>query len=177
MDNRTIELSLSLSEQQIKDLLRFHETTEDDQGYDVPRERMKSLARAGLIRSLGFRRYEFTDAGLCAVERLKGTQETPSLDERMKAAGMTPVSQMLIRGPLDGVLAHAGVHDLATFLQWVEMKRAEYLKMQARYDLGEKAEDDLYEWVIAHCSVFTQVHVTLKAALGQRSSDKAESVH
>jgi hypothetical protein len=179
MGNRTIELSLSLSEQQIKDLLRFHETTEDDQGYDVPLDRMKSLARAGLIRSLGFRRYEFTDVGMHAVESLQADPDGPSLDERMKAANLIPVSQMLARGPLDGILKHAGVNDLETFRQWVEMKRAEYLKMQARYDLKEKSEDDeLYEWVLAHSAVFTLVHINLKAALASPvAQEKPESLH
>lgn len=70
MSNHAIEVHVSLTEQQSKDLLRFFETTEDGQGYDVPAERMKSLASIGLIRSLGFSRYEFTDVGNSVVERL-----------------------------------------------------------------------------------------------------------
>ncbi|AVX93263.1 hypothetical protein [Pseudomonas psychrophila] len=67
MTEQMIEVPLMLTEQQRRDVLRFHETTEDDQGYDVPADRMKSLARVGLIRSIGFKRYEFTDAGLAVV--------------------------------------------------------------------------------------------------------------
>lgn len=72
MTSQTIEVSVSLTEQQTKDLKRFFETTEDNQGYDVPADRMKSLSRAGLVRSLGFSRYEFTDVGNQVVERLNG---------------------------------------------------------------------------------------------------------
>ncbi|MBX8557054.1 hypothetical protein K5D56_21555 [Pseudomonas cichorii] len=67
MTEQMIEVPLMLTEQQRRDVLRFHETTEDDQGYDVPADRMKSLARVGLIRSIGFKRYEFTDSGLAVV--------------------------------------------------------------------------------------------------------------
>jgi hypothetical protein len=166
MGNQTVEVSISLSEQQSRDLLRFHETTEDDQGYDVPAERMKSLAALGLIRSKGFRRYEFTDVGDSVVERLNAKPDSETLDERMKAAGMFTVSQMMGAAPMDVFIKHAGVNDLDSFLKWVEMKRAEYVRMQARYDLGEKPkDDDMYEWVIAHNAVFAAVHVNLKAAM------------
>jgi hypothetical protein len=71
MSSHAIEVSVSLTEQQSRDLLRFHETTEDGQGYDVPAERMKALARVGLIRSTGFKRYEFTNVGSSVVTRLR----------------------------------------------------------------------------------------------------------
>lgn len=92
------------------------------------------------------------------------------LDERMRAAGMFTVAEMLKGTPLDAFTKHAGVCDMDTFGQWLEMKRAEYLKMQARYDLGERDKsDDLYEWVIAHLAVFTEAHVNFRAALAQPS--------
>lgn len=71
MTEQMIEVPLALTEQQRTDVLRFHETCEDDQGYDVPKARMKALARVGLVRSLGFGRYEFTDAGLALVEAVQ----------------------------------------------------------------------------------------------------------
>ncbi|KPB36899.1 hypothetical protein PsaNZ64_00695 [Pseudomonas syringae pv. actinidiae] len=71
MSDTTVEVSISLTEQQSKDLQRFYETTEDGQGYDVPADRMKSLARVGLVRSLGFSRFEFTDVGDSFVEQLR----------------------------------------------------------------------------------------------------------
>lgn len=91
--------------------------------------------------------------------------EGKSLDDRLKAAGMFSVAELLAGAPLDGFMTHAGMRDLATFIQWVEMKRAEYLRIQGRYDLGEKTKDDLYEWTVAHSAVFAEVHLNLKAAL------------
>lgn len=44
MSSLTIEVSMSLTEQESIDLKRFCETSEDGQGYDVPSERMKALA-------------------------------------------------------------------------------------------------------------------------------------
>ena len=38
-----------------------------------------------------------------------------SLDERMRAAGMMPLSEMLEKSPLGKFSAHAGVTDLASF--------------------------------------------------------------
>jgi hypothetical protein len=170
MSSQVIEVSLSLSELQVKDLQRFHETTEDGQGYDVPPERMTSLARAGLIRSTGFSRYEFTDAGSAVVKRLEAKPESVLLDERLKAAGMYSVAEMLKGAPLDQFLTHNGVHDIDTFFQWVEMKRSEYLRMWARYELGDKPKGDLYEWVCAHQAVFSEVHVNLKAVIANQDS-------
>ncbi|MGO2147719.1 hypothetical protein ACT3R4_17665 [Halomonas sp. AOP7-E1-9] len=75
MRSQTIEVSVSLTEQESEDLKRFCETSEDGQGYDVPSERMKALARLGLIRSLGFSRYEFTTVGNSVVKRLIVTEK------------------------------------------------------------------------------------------------------
>ena len=104
------------------------------------------------------------------LRAIVNTPDDLGLDERMKAAGMFTVAELLKGAPLDAVMTHAGVKDLETFAQWIEMKRAQYLTMQARYDLGEKAPDDLHEWVVAHSAVFTEVHVNLKAAIAGDSS-------
>ncbi len=66
-----VKVPLKLTEQQARDIQRFYDTCEDGQGYDVPKDRMKSLARLGLTRSLGFGRYELTDAGDSAVNELR----------------------------------------------------------------------------------------------------------
>jgi len=66
-----ISVPIILTEQQERDVLRFCDTCEDGQGYDVPKDRMKSLARIGLIRTTGFSRYEITDAGNAVVEGLR----------------------------------------------------------------------------------------------------------
>lgn len=67
---RVIAVPVKISEQQERDILRFLDTCEDDQGYDVPKYRMKSLARLGLIRPTGFSRYEITDVGDAVIEIL-----------------------------------------------------------------------------------------------------------
>ncbi|MFJ3685609.1 hypothetical protein [Pseudomonas sp. NPDC090208] len=95
------------------------------------------------------------------------TEAAQSADERMKAAGMFTVAELLSGTPLDGLVKHAGVNDLATFAQWVEMKRTQYLKQHAAYELGDKPKDDMYEWMVAHCAVYTEVHVNLKAAMAE----------
>lgn len=165
MTNKTIELTVTLTEQQERDLQRFHETSEDGQGYDVSADRMTSLARVGLIRSTGFSRYEFTDMGTSVIERLIANEDKLGLDERLKAAEMFSVADMLSGGSLDWAHRHAGVHDLDTFLQWLEMRRGEMLRLQGRYDLGEKAKDEMYEWVCSHSAVFSEVHINFKAAI------------
>lgn len=100
-----------------------------------------------------------------------------SLDDRMKAAGMFTVAQLLAGAPLDAFVKHAGVHDIASFGQWAEMRRAEFLTLSARYELGDKPKDDLYEWVLAHSAVFSEVHVNLKAALAGESPEQLYAVH
>lgn len=104
-------------------------------------------------------------AALIATPAQEVRQEA-GLDERLTQAGMLSVAQLLKGAPLDAFIKHAGVHDLSTLLQWAEMRRGECLRMMARYDLGEKDKgDDLYEWTVAHCAVFTELHVNLRAAL------------
>lgn len=68
--SRELAVTIKITAQQEEDILRFFDTCEDGQGYDVPKPRMKSLARLGLIRSTGFSRYEITDAGDSAIEKL-----------------------------------------------------------------------------------------------------------
>lgn len=165
MSSISIDVSVTITQEQSKDLLRFFETTEDAQGYDVPADRMKSLARAGLVRSLGFSRYEITAVGASVLKRLNAKLDNQTLDARLKAAGMFSVSALLAGVPLDCFVRQAGVCDLSTFAQWVEMRRGEMLRHQALYDLGDKPKDDLYEWVTAHSAVFAEVHVNLKAAI------------
>lgn len=86
------------------------------------------------------------------------------LDERLEAAGMLTVAQILAGAPLDAFIRHAGVHDLATFGQWLEMRRAESVRLQARFALEKRDGDELYEWVIAHAAAFSEVTLNFRAA-------------
>lgn len=106
------------------------------------------------------------DAALAELAALKGGQDDADLAQRMKAAGMLSVAELMAGQPLDGFQRHAGVHDLATFAQWLEMRRTECLKMHARFQLeGREDDDELYEWVIAHSAVFNEAHINFKAAI------------
>lgn len=91
--------------------------------------------------------------------------EAGTLAERMKAAGMMTVDELLAGAPLDAFTRHAGVNSLETFAQWLEMRRREYVTMQAKRTLDKLEDDDLYEWVLAHAGVFSEVHVNFKAAM------------
>jgi hypothetical protein len=84
---------------------------------------------------------------------------------------MTGVAELLKGAPLDAFIKHAGVNDLGSLLQWAEMRRAECLRAMAQYDLGEKDKsDDMYEWTVAHCAAFTELHVNLRAAIATPQS-------
>ncbi|HCF2990413.1 hypothetical protein ACRCPT_06985 [Pseudomonas aeruginosa] len=86
------------------------------------------------------------------------------LDERLEAAGMLTVAQILAGAPLDAFIRHAGVRDLASFGQWLEMRRAESVRLQARFALEKRDDDELYEWVIAHAAAFSEVAINFRAA-------------
>lgn len=86
------------------------------------------------------------------------------LADRMRAAGMLTIDEMLSGAPLDRFIQHAGVTDLETFGQWLDMKCREFLSMQASRELERKQDDDLYEWVLAHAAVFQEARINFKAA-------------
>src|SRR3546814_6690582 len=53
-----------------------------------------------------------------------------SLDARMKAAAMIPLSELLSGDtPLSKWEGHAGVRDIASFGAWLAMKHREYMRM------------------------------------------------
>lgn len=87
---RDLSVSITLTKQQERDILRFYDTCEDGQGYDVPKDRMKSLACLGLIRPTGFSRYEITDAGDAAIEKLRALLDTPAIKPRPFGYWLTP---------------------------------------------------------------------------------------
>jgi hypothetical protein len=114
---------------------------------------------------------------ILAIKEAEPAPVADSLEERMKAAGMLSVAELLAGTPMDAFTKHAGVNGIATLGQWAEMKRAEYIKLNARYELGEKPKDELYEWVLAHAAVFTELHVNLKAAQAGESPEQLYAVH
>lgn len=112
------------------------------------------------------------------VERLRAenlrlkeqSQAKPSPEEgeqdlsaRLQANGMFTIEQML--QPLSRFQIHAGMKDLDAFEGWLDAKCREYTSMQARYELGDHdKEDDLYEWIVAHCGAYHDVLVNFRAA-------------
>lgn len=96
----------------------------------------------------------------------KNKADDADLDTRMKAAGMFSAAQMLAGTPIDAFRKHAQVKDLDTFGQWLDLKCLEYVKMQARFELEKRRDDELYDWAVAHCAVFLETRVNFKAATG-----------
>ena len=90
-----------------------------------------------------------------------------TLDEELKAAGLLTVKELMNGQPMDGFMAHAGVTDFGAFSKWLNMRTEEMLKMKARMILDGKDDNDLYEWVLSHCSVFNEVRVNLNQVMKQ----------
>jgi hypothetical protein len=55
-------MAIQLTDNERKAALRFCETCEDGEGYDVPKKMMKRLAELGLVLHLGGGYYEGTNA-------------------------------------------------------------------------------------------------------------------
>ena len=89
------------------------------------------------------------------------------IDTRLKNAGMLSAAEIIAGQPIDAFMKHAGVVDLESLLKWSEMRRAEFLRMQAKYELGDNPKDDMYEWVISHVAAFSELHVNIRAAMLQ----------
>ena len=89
------------------------------------------------------------------------------LASRMKAAGMMSVEDMLERSPLGKFSAHAGVKDLASFEEWLQMQRKEFLTLQATMTLDNNEDDELFEWVVAHNAVLGAVIANFRQATGR----------
>ena len=128
---------------------------------NVPRELLERVASQP---ARGKADYELR--ALLSAPSPAGVEGLDGLDERMRAAGMLSAAELIAGAPLDAFMKHAGVNDLETFGQWLEMRRGECLRMQGRYDLGERDKsDDMYEWTVAHSAVFGEAHVNFKDAL------------
>lgn len=110
--------------------------------------------------------YDILKRELDAARAVAGAMNSEaSLGERMKAAGMLTIPEILEGGPLDRFIKHAHVVDLQSFVEWVHSKRVEYLTMHARMTVEHRENDELFEWVSSHTAVFGEVMINLKAAL------------
>ena len=89
------------------------------------------------------------------------------LDERMKAAGMMSVTEMLERNHIDKWIGNHAVTDLESFERWIRTKREEFIRLQARIELDKEQDGDLYEWAVAHNAVFSEVLVNFRQAMSE----------
>lgn len=87
------------------------------------------------------------------------------INTRLKEAGMMTIPEMkqsLIDHPF---LANADVTDLRSFRNWLHMRHKEMAEMQAKMILDKKEDDDLYEWVLSHCAVLSEVIANFEKAI------------
>ncbi len=98
------------------------------------------------------------------IERLKAPTTANNLDERLKAAGMLTVTELLAGTPLDKFCAHVGVNTMQRFEEWLLMRREEFLDMKATMLLDGKEHDGLYEWVLAHGGALAEVLANFRQA-------------
>lgn len=92
-------------------------------------------------------------------------EQDMTLDERMKSAGMFSIEEMMAGPPIDSIIRHSGVCDMASYGEWLDIEYRSFTRMQARMELDGKEDDELYEWVLAHAAVFRAARVNFKAAL------------
>lgn len=91
-----------------------------------------------------------------------------TLDERLRAAGMHTVAEMLHgRLPLDVFTVNAGVNDPESFEAWLQMRYEETLKLMGRLKLNKQESDELFEWVTSHCAVLREVILNYRQATGR----------
>lgn len=78
-----ISLEVDISDDELKALIRFSETCEDGQGYDVPKPVMKSLSVLGLVRRVSADIYETTRLGDALLEKFESNPALPNGWTRM----------------------------------------------------------------------------------------------
>lgn len=87
------------------------------------------------------------------------------LNERLKAAGMFTIDQMLGVTPMSKFTIVSGMDNLEFFGAWLDRRTREFLQMRVAYELGDKPKDDpLYEWVLAHSATLLEVRENFMAA-------------
>ncbi|NVL49913.1 hypothetical protein F2S72_09185 [Pseudomonas syringae pv. actinidiae] len=108
------------------------------------------------------------EADLASVRDLSVALDSDvSLERRMVAAGMYRVAELHAGRPIDAFVRHAGVHDLDSFNSWLERKRAEFVKLQARFELANREDDELYEWVMSNAAAYSEVAINFKTVYQQ----------
>lgn len=90
------------------------------------------------------------------------------LDKALTDMGMIPASQMINGHPLQ---RHAGVSDLDTFGEWLNMRHKELLQAKSEMivDGKDSSDNELYEWVLAHHAAFSEVLVNFNNTQGTKT--------
>lgn len=86
------------------------------------------------------------------------------IDKALAEMGMLTASQMINGNPLQ---RHAGVCDMDTFSQWLNMRHKELLRMKAGMLVDGNEDSDLFEWIVAHHAAFSEVLVNFNCAYQQ----------
>jgi hypothetical protein len=89
----------------------------------------------------------------------------PTLDERMKAAGMISLDDMLNgKTPMEFWSRHTSVKDFDTFEAWMRMRYRELLSLKALYDLGEPDAYNLKQHIESSAGAFGEIMSNWRAA-------------
>ena len=102
-----------------------------------------------------------------SMPRFSFLKSEDDLAARMHAAGMRSIEEMLATPGLSRLCLNVHVTDLDSFEWWLKSRYEDYLRMQARKTLDKQEGDELYEWVLAHSSVFGSIYHAFLAATGR----------
>ena len=92
-----------------------------------------------------------------------------SLDERMKEAGMIPLSELVEKNALGKFSVHAGVTDLNSFEEWLKMRFKEMALPRIGLELDKNTDDEMYEWYMSHMAAFGEVLANFRQATGRKA--------
>lgn len=86
------------------------------------------------------------------------------LDKRMRDFGLISIADAIQNHPAGIFGAHAGVHDLESFKEWLEMRQCEIMRMNAEFVLHRDNQSDMYEWSVSHSAMLAEVLANMKQA-------------
>ena len=98
--------------------------------------------------------------------------ERDELDQKLSDSGMLTISQILDGTPMDAMHVCAEVVGLDSFETWLAVKREEFLSLKAKFELENRQDDEMYEWVLSHCAAFHSVSLNFKAAISHDKKSK-----
>lgn len=97
--------------------------------------------------------------------------EPAALDDRLRAAGMFTIPEMMGTTPLTRWQTHAAMKNLDAFDCWLDVQVRQFLTMRMHYEIGDNDKsDELYEWVLAHAAAYQVIRTNFKAARAAETS-------